>query len=248
MTFLDICSGIGGFRLGMEQAGHKCVGFIEKDKFAVKSYRAIHNTEGEYYHDDIFTAEAEELPEADCWCFGFPCQSFSINGKRLGFGTKSGNIIFRIFELAKTRKPKILFAENVEGLLSHDRGRTFGTILSAMGELGYIPQWQVINSNNYVAQNRERVYIIGHLRGERRPEVFPIIYSNKEDNGICSNTITAGYKSSKAGGTYITSVVKEKEDLRSGQGERYKETLPNVNGAEWGGELHRKSSYQTSNS
>jgi DNA (cytosine-5)-methyltransferase 1 len=182
--FLDICAGIGGFRLGMEQAGHKCVGFIERDKFAVKSYRAIHNTQGEFYHDDIFTVRAEELPIADAWCFGFPRQSFSINGLRRGFSDSNGTIIFKIFEMAQIRKPPYLFAENVRGLLSHDRGKTFAQILLWMDKLGYDTQWQVINSVHYVPQNRERVYIIGHLRTEPRPEIFPILQEYKENIGF----------------------------------------------------------------
>lgn len=176
MKFLDFFAGIGGFRLGMEMAGHECVGHCEIDKFAQASYTAMHNPkESEWFADDITTVDPSELPEADCYCGGFPCQSFSVAGKRGGFEDTRGTLFFEIMRLAKVRKPKYLFLENVKGLLSHDGGRTFGTILSTLGECGYDVEWQVLNSKDFgVPQNRERVFIIGHLRGRSRPKVFPI--------------------------------------------------------------------------
>lgn len=123
MKFIDFFSGIGGFRVGIEIAGHECVGHCEIDKFADKSYRAMHEVkESEWYADDITRVTPEELPEADCWCGGFPCQAFSIAGKRRGFEDTRGTLIFEIFRLAKVRKPKILFLENVAGLLNHEGG------------------------------------------------------------------------------------------------------------------------------
>lgn len=182
MKFIDLFSGIGGFRLGMEMAGHECVGHCEIDKFADKSYRAMHDVkEGEWYAADIRTVEPGDLPEADCYCGGFPCQAFSVAGKRRGFEDMRGTLIFEIFRLAKARKPKILFLENVAGLLNHDKGRTFGTILAAMDELGYDAEWQLLNSKNFgVPQNRERVFIIGHFRGKCARKVFPITRRMKE--------------------------------------------------------------------
>jgi DNA (cytosine-5)-methyltransferase 1 len=182
MKFIDFFSGIGGFRLGMEMAGHECVGHCEIDKFADKSYRAMHDVkEGEWYAADIRAVESGDLPEADCWCGGFPCQAFSIAGKRAGFEDMRGTLIFEIFRLAAERKPKILFLENVAGLLNHDGGRTFATILTGLWELGYDVQWQVLNSKDFgVPQNRERVFIVGRLRGTSTREIFPIIGSNGE--------------------------------------------------------------------
>ena len=176
MKFIDFFAGIGGFRLGMEMAGHECVGHCEIDKFADRSYRAMHDVkEDEWYADDICRVEPGELPEADIWTGGFPCQAFSIAGKRRGFEDMRGTLIFEIFRLAAERKPKILFLENVKGLLNHEGGRTFGTILSGFWELGYDVQWQVLNSKNFgVPQNRERVFIIGHLGKGSRREIFPI--------------------------------------------------------------------------
>lgn len=179
LTFIDFFAGIGGFRMGMEQAGHKCVGFIEIDPSAVRSYRAIFKIEpndrgGEFYADDIRNVIPGDLPDADCWCGGFPCQSFSHAGRREGFADTRGTLIFELFRLASVRKPQILFLENVTGLLNHDNARTFGTILSAMAKLGYDVEWQCINSKNYVPQNRERVFIIGHYGKRRGKQIFPI--------------------------------------------------------------------------
>ncbi len=173
MKFIDFFAGIGGFRSGMTKAGHECVGYVEIDKFAVKSYKEMYKTEGEYYANDIRTVKSEDLPKAEIYTAGFPCQAFSIAGNRRGFEDTRGTLIFEVLRLAKDRKPKYLFLENVKGIFSHDKGRTFATILLALDELGYDAEWQCINSKNYVPQNRERVYIIGHFRGERTRKVFP---------------------------------------------------------------------------
>lgn len=182
MQFLDFFSGIGGFRLGMEMAGHECVGHVEIDKFADKSYRAMHNVkEVEFYANDIRNVEPGDLPEADCYCGGFPCQAFSIAGKRGGFQDTRGTLFFEVMRLATVRKPKYIFLENVAGLLSHDGGKTFGTIINTLGELGYWYEYQVLNSKDFgVPQNRERVFIVGHLGGFSGRKVFPIFGSNKE--------------------------------------------------------------------
>lgn len=184
MKFIDLFSGIGGFRLGMEQAGHECVAFCEIDKFARASYKAIHNTEGETEYHDITSVTDEQWEQfrgqVDVICGGFPCQSFSVAGKRQGFLDETrGTLFFEIARAAKQIKPRILFLENVKGLLSHDKGRTFGTILNTLDELGYDCEWQVLNSKNFgVPQNRERVFIVGHLRGAGGREVFPITREN----------------------------------------------------------------------
>ena len=180
MKFLDLFAGIGGFRMGLESLGHECVGFCEIDKFARKSYKAIYDTEGEIELHDITEVSNEEWRKlrgtVDIICGGFPCQTFSIAGKREGFLDETrGTLFFEIARAAKEIKPPLLFLENVKGLLSHDKGRTFRTILSTLDELGYDAEWQVLNSKNFgVPQNRERVYIIGHLRGECTRPVFPI--------------------------------------------------------------------------
>ena len=187
MKFLDLFAGIGGFRFGMGSAGHECIGFCEIDKFARASYKAIHNTEGEIELHDITTVTDEEIRNighVDVICGGFPCQSFSIAGSRRGFEDTRGTLFFEIARFADILKPKYLFLENVKGLLNHDRGNTFKTILGALDGLGYDVEWQVLNSKNFsVPQNRERVFIIGHLREGRTRRVFPIIRENaKSDN------------------------------------------------------------------
>ena len=178
MKFLDLFAGIGGFRLGMESAGHKCIGFCEIDKFARASYKAIHNTKGEIELHDI-TAVSDEsirgIGSVDIICGGFPCQAFSIAGNRRGFEDTRGTLFFEIARFASILRPKYLFLENVRGLLNHDGGATFETIIRTLDELGYDVEWQVLNSKNFgVPQNRERVFIIGHFRGECTRRIFPL--------------------------------------------------------------------------
>lgn len=188
MKFIDLFAGIGGFRLGMESAGHECVAFCEIDKFARSSYKAIHYTEGEEEFHDITSVTDEQWSKyqgtVDVICGGFPCQAFSVAGKRQGFLDETrGTLFFEIARAAKQIKPRILFLENVKGLLSHDKGRTFGIILNTLDELGYDCEWQVLNSKNFgVPQNRERVFIIGHLRGTSGREVFPITGNDTKVN------------------------------------------------------------------
>lgn len=188
MNFLDLFAGIGGFRLGMEAAGHKCIGYCEIDKFARASYEAIHDTKGEIVLYDISTVSDEfiqSIKQVDVICGGFPCQAFSIAGNRRGFEDTRGTLFFEIARFASILKPRILFLENVKGLLNHDKGRTFETILQSLDELGYDVEWQVLNSKNFgVPQNRERVFIIGHLRGEGGRKVFPIRGESENVNRV----------------------------------------------------------------
>lgn len=180
MKFLDLFAGIGGFREGMMRAGHTSVGWCEIDRYAQKAYRLVHEPEGEWFCDDVRAVNPADLPDFDCICGGFPCQAFSIAGKRGGFADTRGTLFFEIMRIARARKPKYLFLENVKGLLSHDRGRTFATILNALAESGYDCQWQTLNSKDFgVPQNRERVFIVANLRGQPRPKVFPITGENQ---------------------------------------------------------------------
>ncbi|MFB8625185.1 DNA cytosine methyltransferase [Enterococcus casseliflavus] len=178
MTFLDLFAGIGGFRLGMEQAGHHCISFCEIDKFARRSYKAIHDTKEEVEMHDI-TSISDEFVRAigpiDIICGGFPCQAFSIAGKRRGFSDTRGTLFFEIARFAAVLRPKFLFLENVRGLLNHEGGATFETILRTLDGLGYDMEWQVLNSKAYVPQSRERVFLIGHSRDACTEQVFPII-------------------------------------------------------------------------
>ena len=212
MKFIDFFSGIGGFRRGMELAGHECVGFCEFDKFAVAGYTAMHlMTEqereyirtlpknkrvaeagkeeyrhGEWYANDIRRIFAEDIPKADCWCFGFPCQDISVAGKQLGFNGARSSLFFRVMrlvqDLEEKDRPTYLFIENVKNLLSVNGGTDFLKLLIALDESGYDAEWQVVNSADYVPQNRERVFIIGHLRGRSTAKVFPIEGADRENS------------------------------------------------------------------
>jgi DNA (cytosine-5-)-methyltransferase len=217
MKFLDLFAGIGGFRLGMESAGHECIGFCEIDKFARASYKAIHDTKGEIELHDI-TAVSDEsirrIGRVDIICGGFPCQAFSIAGNRRGFEDTRGSLFFEIARFASILRPKYLFLENVKGLLNHDGGATFETILGALDELGYNVEWENINSKNFgVPQNRERVLIVGHLRGECTRRVFPLSKSGQQATSIkepYSNTITTRYGNSQGAGAYIVESKSQK--------------------------------------
>ena len=196
MKFLDLFAGIGGFRLGMESAGHKCIGFCEIDKFARESYKAIHNTKGEIELHDI-TAVSDEsirgIGSVDIICGGFPCQAFSIAGNRRGFEDTRGTLFFEIARFASILRPKYLFLENVKGLLNHENGVTFETVISTLDELGYNVEWQVLNSKNFgVPQNRERVFIIGHLRAGGGRKVFPIGREDEKFDNQQSKTESIG--------------------------------------------------------
>lgn len=205
MKFIDFFAGIGGFRRGMELAGHECVGFCEFDKFATASYISMHlltdeqrkaledipikkrqkeilkeeYRNGEWYANDIRRVYAGDIPKADCWCFGFPCQDISVAGKQAGFQGNRSSLFFRVMylvgQLKEEDKPTYLFIENVKNLLSVNGGWDFARLLIEMEQWGYDAEWQVLNSKDFgVPQNRERCFIVGHLRGRSTTKVFPI--------------------------------------------------------------------------
>jgi len=208
---VELFCGIGGFRYGLEKSNRQqqensevsrcgdcsqpqsseskqpqewrdytCVYANDNDKYACQIYRR-HWENKELHEEDIRTVDPATIPEHDIICAGFPCQSFSIAGKRKGFEDTRGTLFFEICRIAKARRTPFLFLENVKGLLNHEEGKTFQKILSSLDELGYDCQWQVLNSEGFgVPQHRERVLIIGHLRGEPRPKVFPIGESNQD--------------------------------------------------------------------
>lgn len=228
MRFVELFAGIGGFRKGLEQASDKyvCVWANEWDKYAGQIYNKnfkeaqsqrdtrprsdMSNFNGQSGTQggsecsnsidtrDIRTVHTSEIPDHDLLVGGFPCQAFSIAGKRRGFDDTRGTLFFEIARILKDKQPKYFILENVKGLLSHDNGNTFKTIISTLTELGYDLQWQVVNSKNFgVPQNRERVFIVGHIRGEPRPQVFPIGQESGEDTRRVgkevSYTIDANY-------------------------------------------------------
>lgn len=179
MKLFDLFSGIGGFRLGLRKHGFECVGWSEINKFSRRSYKAIFDTEGEWTKNDAREIRTEELPNFDILSAGFPCQSFSVAGDGRGLQDTRGTLFFEIARIARDKLPKILLMENVKGLLNHSNGETFKTILKTLHEIGYSSQWQVLNSRDFsyegkpIPQSRERLFIISHLRGQPRPEIFP---------------------------------------------------------------------------
>lgn len=184
IKFLDLFAGIGGFRSGLEKAGHKCVGYVEINEFARKSYQAIYNTEGEYTEHDIRKIDTTKLPEADIWTFGFPCQDISVAGKQKGFAGERSSLFFavtgKLRQLKDEQKPSYLLIENVKNLLSINCGRDFGKLQIELDEIGYDVEWDVLDTAEVLPQHRERVYIVGHFRGRGGREVFPIERSNKK--------------------------------------------------------------------
>ena len=212
MRFLDLFAGIGGFRLGMEMARHTCIGHVEIDKFANISYQAIHQPKKEEFYAEDITKITNETWKGlagtvDIICAGFPCQSFSISGKRQGFNDTRGTMFFEVARAAKQIKPRFLFLENVKGLLSHKSGRTFAVILGTLDELGYDAQWRVLNSKDFgVPQNRERVFLIGCLRGTCPREIFSFGDSGSEaekEHKPATNAITTRYGNALGSGSYI---------------------------------------------
>lgn len=179
LTFIDFFAGIGGFRRGMELAGHKCVGFCEADKFAIASYTSMHlitdaqreylatlpmkqrqkeilkeeYRNGEWFSDDVSRVDAGSLPRADVWCFGFPCQDISITGRMHGLSGNRSGLFFEITRLLRQQKPEdrpgLLFAENVKNLLAVNGGWDFARILTEMDEVGYDAEWAVLNSKDF---------------------------------------------------------------------------------------------------
>ena len=180
IRFFDLFSGIGGFREGLHRAGgFTCVGHCEADAYADHNYRVLFDTEGEWFCNDARNIETERMPDFDLLCAGFPCQAFSIAGRREGFADARGTLFFEVARLVADKRPAYFLLENVPGLLSHDKGRTFHTILSMLSELGYHVEWKVLNSKDFgVPQSRKRVYIVGYLDGRCAGKILPFPKAN----------------------------------------------------------------------
>ena len=149
------------------------------DSYADTNYRRLFDTEGEWYCDDARKIETGAMPDFDLLCAGFPCQAFSIAGKRGGFGDARGTLFFEAARLVADKRPAYFLLENVPGLLSHDKGRTFHTILGTFSELGYHVEWKVLNSKDFgIPQSRKRVYLIGYLDGRCAGKILPVPVPN----------------------------------------------------------------------
>ena len=229
MKYFSTFSGIGGFELGIGSE-HECVGFSEIDKYAIEIYKKHFPTHQNY--GDITKINTDELPDFDMLCGGFPCQAFSVAGKRGGFNDTRGTLFFEIARILKAKQPRLVFLENVKGLTNHDGGRTFQTIISALDELGYDLQWQVLNSKNFgVPQNRERVFIIGNLRGTSRPEIFPF-RGDGEETDLAIKRIAHMQKFRRYNQTYDASGIVESLDT-SGSGGHQPCVVPTLRASDY---------------
>jgi DNA (cytosine-5)-methyltransferase 1 len=162
--FIDLFAGIGGFRIAMQNLGGECVFTSEIDKHAQKTYQTNF---GDMPHGDITKIDEKDIPNHHILCAGFPCQAFSIAGRRGGFNDIRGTLFFDVARIIKEKQPKAFFLENVKGLMSHEKGQTLATILNVLREdLGYfVPKPEIINAKNFgVPQNRERIFIVGFHR------------------------------------------------------------------------------------
>jgi site-specific DNA-cytosine methylase len=176
-----------------------CIGYSEIDKYAIKVYER-HFREHKNY-GDATKITTTDLPDFDLLVGGFPCQAFSIAGKRLGFDDTRGTLFFDIARILKEKRPGHLVLENVKGLLSHDGCKTFQAILGVLADLGYRVEWQVLNSKDFgVPQNRERVYIVGHLGDGCGRQVLPLRQSSKtpdehsrQEPGLFSGAVDSNY-------------------------------------------------------
>lgn len=226
MKYLSLFSGVGGFELGIQRAFDNteiarlanvpqaesvqdstndsgkhgryiptCIGYSEIDKYAIETYE--HNWKGHTNYGDCTTIDETKLPDFDLLVGGFPCQAFSVAGKRLGFNETRGTLFFDIARILKHKRPRHLVLENVKGLLSHDSGKTFTTIIGVLTDLGYVVEWQVLNAKDFgVPQNRERVFIVGHLGGECGRQVFPIAGNDNQiiESGLVTVSAVTGVK------------------------------------------------------
>lgn len=218
MKWLSLFSGIGGFDLALTRKGHKVIGACEIDRYARSVY--VRHFPGVQIFEDATKLTGDEFGEIDGICAGFPCQAFSIAGKRLGFEESRGTLFFEIARLARKKRPRLLLLENVKGLLSHDTGKTFANILATLDELGYDAEWQVLNSKYWVPQNRERIFIVGHLRGTSRPKVFPARETGQEPDGrnaeeqVANSLQTPGH----ACGNYKGMTMIQENNLKRSEG------------------------------
>ena len=213
---------IGGFRSGLEAVGEfECIGHCEIDKRTNMAYCAIYDTEGEYYCDDARKINPDEMPDFDLLCAGFPCQSFSVAGKRLGFEDTRGTLFFEVARLLAAKRPAFFLLENVPGLLSHDGGKTLETIYATLIEMGYHFEWCVHNSRYFgVPQQRRRLYIVGYLDPRCAGQIFPLSGGNAahlrqliggaqgqrvyDPNGVaCTQAATSGGWGGKTGLYFI---------------------------------------------
>ena len=241
MIFLDGFAGGGLGRLGMEMAGHKCAGYIEIDKYARQAYEAYFDTTGEYTGHDIRTADPRDMPDFDCFLFGWPCQDNSIAGLRSGQkeGTRSG-LLYKATGILRAKRPRYFIAENVKGLYTNTRGVDFYKTIQEFTDSGYDVQWQLLNTIWFLPQNRERYYFVGNLRGTPRPKVFPIGENNETSAGCdkeryqTTNCLgTRQYRQDNRGGRTV--VLHRRGGYSKNSISQYEDTVPTLRAHGTGG-------------
>ena len=200
IKYFSMFSGIGGFEYGIEKADtetrFECVGYSEIDKYAVSIYEKHYPNHTNY--GDATRIDTKDLPDFSFLVGGFPCQAFSLAGKRKGFEDTRGTLFFEIARVLQEKRPRYFLLENVRGLLSHDKGKTFQVILGVLADLGYNVQWTVLNSKDYgVPQNRERIFIKGYLRGECGLEVLSLPRTGRKTDEKLSQINGGLYKISE---------------------------------------------------
>ena len=264
IKYFSMFSGVGGFECGLERANDNqsktpgydtqefgtcntpvplqratfsCIGFSEFDKFSSRVLRRRFPDIKNY--GDCTKIKPRELPDFDLLCGGFPCQAFSIAGKRKGFDDTRGTLFFEVARILEIKKPEIILLENVKGLLNHDKGETFRVILQTLDELGYEVQWMVLNSKFFgVPQNRERIFIVGSLRGKRRPEILPFRENGKKTNGeIVSTAIDKNYYKGIDNHGQRTHIAIHNIYGGFREGARFSEIIPTIRTAKGGGHL-----------
>jgi len=191
IKFIDLFAGIGGIRIPFDELGAKCVFSSEFDKFCQVTYEANF---GEKPEGDITLIEEKNIPNHDLLLAGFPCQAFSYAGLKKGFEDTRGTLFFEIIRIVREKQPSVLFLENVKGLLSHDKGKTYRTILTTLDEVGYDCEFMLVNSKYFVPQNRERIFIICHLRGSGRRKILPLREISERYDNSCKESGKNGKK------------------------------------------------------
>ncbi|OUW96259.1 MAG: hypothetical protein CBD97_01650 [Pelagibacteraceae bacterium TMED237] len=181
INYLDLFSGVGGFTLGLQNSGFKFHyhGFSEIDKYAIETYkRRFTNAEELGTITDI---DPGKLPNIDLITFGFPCQDLSIAGKRKGLEGGRSGLFFEAMRIIRAKEPKYIIFENVKGLFSSNGGEDFKVCLKEIADIGYDGQWELLNTRWFLPQNRQRVYFVGHLRGNSRPKIFPFTENGRKN-------------------------------------------------------------------
>ena len=184
IKYFDAFAGISGFRSGLEKVGgFECVSFCEIDRYVQMVYRAMYDTRGEEFYENIREIDTEKLADFDLLLAGFPCQPFSVAGRRKSFSDERGDLFFELARILEAKRPQYFVLENVFGLLSAEKGTAYAKILDTLCELGYSICWRVLNSSDFgVPQSRRRVYIVGFLGKQCPHEILAFKGSNSKNS------------------------------------------------------------------